>query len=142
MRPLLDGELAQLPVFVFLRQVVRRTQETLKEPCPGEPPDAVDGLEERLTTSSERPVRFWAEPVKGDVHVHPAHLNQLGDEVFVQVGAVRADADIHLRPSKGANHSQEIRVDGGLATSQRHTPNPAFVKPGDQNVLHVRQRHG
>ncbi len=83
MRPLLDGELAQLPVFVFLRQVVRRTQETLKEPCPGEPPDAVDGLEERLTTSSERPVRFWAEPVKGDVHVHPAHLNQLGDEVVV-----------------------------------------------------------
>src|SRR5207302_5096815 len=64
---LIDGELAELPVLLFLRQVVRRTEETLQQPSPGEAPDRVDSLEERLPVPSERPVRLWAPPEGGAV---------------------------------------------------------------------------
>jgi len=74
-------------------------------------------------------------------HVNPAHLDQLGDAVVVQIGSVRADADIHLGPAKGANHGKEVRVDSGLAAGQRHTSHPAIAKPGHQDVLHVGQGH-
>src|SRR5438309_7944340 len=79
------------------------TQETLQQPCPGEPPDRVDSLEEGLPIPSERPVRFRAKPIERHVHVHSAHIDQLGDAVVTQIGAVRTNTDIHLRPSKGAN---------------------------------------
>ena len=84
MGTLIDGELAQLPILLFLRQVVRRTQEPLQQPCPGEPPDRVDSLEEGLPIPSERPVRFRAKPIERHVHVHSAHIDQLGDAVVTQ----------------------------------------------------------